>query len=67
MYVLCIDMGAQVTSLPDKIALKSLDNAYIQFDHFTVPSHASAPALWRAFRVGGVVHSSKVIQQGSNS
>ena len=32
--------GVTVTALPDKIALKSLDNAYIQFDQFVVPRGA---------------------------
>ena len=29
--------GVEVTSLPEKIALRGLDNAYIMFDNFEVP------------------------------
>lgn len=32
--------GVTVTSLPEKTALRGLDNAYIMFDHFEVPRDA---------------------------
>lgn len=32
--------GVKVTSLPEKTALKGLDNAYIQFNQFEVPRDA---------------------------
>ena len=32
--------GVEVTSLPEKTALRGLDNAFIQFDHFEVPRDA---------------------------